>query len=76
MSYFQKKRNGKRKWLLYANARILLKAVAFLFIECGFLFHLYTLAMFPVFPQKKQTMLKQVDKYYICFPGTNESNIK
>lgn len=32
--------------------------------------------MIPVFSQKKQTILKQVDKYYICFPGTNESNIK
>lgn len=31
MSYVQKKWNSKRKWLLYANARIVLKAVAFLY---------------------------------------------
>lgn len=31
LSYVQKKWNSKRKWLLYANARIVLKAVAFLY---------------------------------------------
>lgn len=68
MSYVQKKWNSKWKWLFYANARIVLKAVAVLcrvWLSVPF----YTLAMFPVFPQKKQPMLKQVDKYYICSPG-------
>lgn len=75
MSYVQKKWNIKENGYFTVTLGSYWREYLF-YIECGFLFHLYTLAMFPVFPQKKQAMLKQVDKYYICFPGTNESNIK
>lgn len=73
MSYVQKKWNSKNKMALVRyNARIVLKAVAFPY-RVWFSVPSLHFSHVSCFPSKEKTMLKQVDKYYICFPGTNES---